>query len=187
MNPLDSYLNRVARHLVGVSAEVRRDVLRELRSNIEAQALEEGEDVAAIIERMGAPREAALSYKQLYGYSPGVKLLALVGSALLAFLSLPFSLGISDPLGTVWLSNAALVVLIILLVGVALRIGRRTAVVSGIAAAVVRLVGLGAGYVIMAPGLSTDPVASLAFILTTLAIAIVGLVAPSPSPTGGQG
>ncbi len=176
MTQLDRYLSEVARHLAGMSAKVRRDVLQELRSNIEAQATE-GEDIDSIIERMGSPREAAYSYKQLYGYGLGVKVLSVIGAAVLAFLSLPFTLDAAPALGTVWLSNAALVILILLLVGVGVRIGRKTSLTAGIGAAAVRFVGLGAGYALMASGLSYDPVASVAFVLTTVAIAIVGYVA----------
>ncbi len=181
MTELDRYLSQVSRHLAGMSAKVRRDVLQELRSNIEAQAMEEGGNIDSIIQRMGSPREAAYSYKQLYGYGLGVKVLSMIGAAVLAFLSLPFTLIAAPALGTVWLSNAALVILILLLVGVGVRIGRKTSLTAGIGAAAVRFVGLGAGYALMATGLSYDPVASVAFAVTTVAIAIVGYVV---SPRG---
>lgn len=177
MSPLDRYLNQVARHLAGMSAKVRRDVLQELRSNIEAQSMEEGGDLDAIIERMGSPREAAYSYKQLYGYGLGVKVLSVIGAAALAFLSLPFTFDTAPALGTVWLSNAALVILILLLVGVGVRIGKRTSITAGIGAAAVRFAALAVGFAFMASGLSYDPIASVAFILTTAAIAVVGYVA----------
>lgn len=177
MSALDRYLSQVSRHLVGMSAKVRRDVLQELRSNIEAQALEEAEEVGTIIERMGPPKETAQSFRQLYGYGPGVKLLFVIAAAVLAFLSLPFSLDTLPPLGTEWLANAALVILILLLAGVGVRIGQRTAMVAGLGAAAVRFVSLGAGFATMAQGLSYDPIASVAFVLTTIAIVAVGYIA----------
>lgn len=179
MKELDRYLGQVSRHLVGLPSRVRRDVIQELRSHIQAQADAEGGDLGAVVERLGPPRETAQSYVQLYGYGVLPKVLALVLALLLSVLTLPFHLGLAAVLGSVPLANAALVALILLLVVVGLKLGSRVALVAGGGAAAVRLGGLGYGLASGASEVSNDPIALAAFVLTTALVAIAGwIVAP---------
>ncbi|MDX1534713.1 MAG: hypothetical protein R3291_03740, partial [Thermoplasmata archaeon] len=138
---MDRYIGQVARHLAGISGKHRQDVLLELRSNIMAQAEAEGGDVASVVARLAPARETAQSYIDLYGYGFLPKLLAFLVAAGLAFLTLPFALVPSDVLGTAWLSNLALVVLLLFLIGVGLRLGRSVALTAGLGVAAVRFGG----------------------------------------------
>lgn len=174
---VDRYIGQVARHLVGLSGKTRQDVLLELRSNIVAQAEAEGNGVQVVVDRMGDARQTAQSYIDLYGYGLGPKILALLIAAGLAFLTLPFALAASNVLGTAWLSNLGLVLLLLVLIGVGLKLGRDAALMAGIGAAAVRFGGLGAGLATSAPGLVVQPIALLAFVLTTLALAFAGYLA----------
>ncbi|MFQ5552143.1 MAG: hypothetical protein ACE5EW_00215 [Thermoplasmata archaeon] len=173
---VDRYIGQVARHLAGISGRHRQDVLLELRSNIMAQAEVEGEGVQGVVERMGPPRATAQSYIDLYGYSLVPKVLAVVVAAGLAFLTLPFAVLPSEVLGTAWLSNLTLVLLLLILIGVGLKLGREVALMAGLGVAIVRFGGLGAGLAASVPGVA-QPVAFLAFVLTTLAIAFAGFLA----------
>ncbi|MFQ5986566.1 MAG: hypothetical protein ACE5KQ_04350 [Thermoplasmata archaeon] len=173
---VDRYIGQVARHLAGISGRHRQDVLLELRSNIMAQAEAEGEGVQDVVERMGPPRATARSYIDLYGYSLGPKVLALVAAAGLAFLTLPFAVIPSDVLGTAWLSNLTLVLLLLFLIGVGVKLGREAALMAGLGVAIVRFGGLGAALAASVPGVA-QPVALLAFVLTTLATAFAGFLA----------
>lgn len=173
---VDRYIGRVARHLVGLSGRHRQDVLLELRSNILAQAEAEGGGVSSVVERLAPARETAQSYIDLYGYGLMPKILAFVVAAGLAFLTLPFALVPSNVLGTAWLSNLALVLLLLFLIGVGLKLGRGVALAAGVGVALVRLGGLGAGLVGSVPGVA-QPIALLAFLLTTLALTFAGFLA----------
>ncbi|MFQ5908291.1 MAG: hypothetical protein ACE5JE_05640 [Thermoplasmata archaeon] len=173
---VDRYIGQVARHLVGISSKHRQDVLLELRSNIMAQAEADGDGFHVVVEGMGPARVTAQSYIDLYGYGLLPKVLASVIAAGLAFLTLPFSLTPSDVLGAAWLSNLILVLLLLFLIGVGMRLGREAALMAGLGVALVRFGGLGAGLAAAVPGVA-NPVALLAFVLTTFAIAFAGLIA----------
>lgn len=181
---VDRYIGRVARHLVGLSGKHRQDLLLELRSNIMAEA--EGGDVSGVVERLAPARETAQSYIDLYGYGLLPKALAFLVAAGLAFLTLPFALVPSSILGTTWLSNLALVLLLMFLIGVGLKLGRPVALAAGLGVAAVRFGGLGAGLAASVPDVA-QPAALLAFVLTTLALAFAGfLAAPRrPGPEAG--
>ncbi|MEE9236893.1 MAG: hypothetical protein V3U52_03815, partial [Thermoplasmata archaeon] len=137
----------------------------------------EGGDIDAVIEKMVNPRETARSYVQLYGYGLGIKVLASVVAAVMAFLTLPFSLGSPAMLGTVWMSNASLILLILFLIGVGVKLGPRAAIAVGATASAARFLALGVAFALSLPGLVTEPVAILAFALTTVAVALVGYLA----------
>ncbi len=177
MNSLDRYLGQVSRHLMGLSKKLRQDVLMELRSHIVSRTEVEGGDIDAVIEKMVNPRETARSYVQLYGYGLGIKVLASVVAAVMAFLTLPFSLGSPAMLGTVWMSNASLILLILFLIGVGVKLGPRAAIAVGATASAARFLALGVAFALSLPGLVTEPVAILAFALTTVAVALVGYLA----------
>ncbi len=187
MNSLDRYLSQVSRHLVGLPAKLRQDVLMELRTHIMAQVEAEGGEVSAVVERMGSPRVTARSYIQLYGYGVGLKVVAVIAAAALAFLTLPFSLGSPDFLGSVWMSNASLIILIFLLIGIGLKVGARAALAAGIGVSAARFAALGIAMALSLPGLSTEPVAILAFALTTIAIAFVGYLAAPREKAAAEG
>lgn len=174
---VDRYISQVARHLVGLSGRHRQDVLLELRSNIVAQVEAEGGGVQSVVERMGPARQTARSYIDLYGYGVAPKVLALLVATGLGFLTLPFALTASNLLGTAWLSSLSLVVLLLFLIGVGTKLGRDVALTAWVGVAAVRFGGLGAGLANAAPGLVTEPVAILAFALTTLALAFAGYLA----------
>lgn len=176
---MDRYIGRVARHLVGLSGKHRQDVLLELRSNIMAEA--EGGDVSGVVERLAPARETAQSYIDLYGYGLLPKALAFLVAAGLAFLTLPFALVPSSILGTTWLSNLALVLLLMVLIGVGLKLGRPVALAAGLGVAAVRLGGLGPALAASVPDVA-QPAALLAFVLTTLALAFAGFLAAPRRP-----
>lgn len=179
---LDRYLSQVGRHLVGLPAKLREDVLLELRSNILAQAQDEGAALGELVEKMGPPKATARSFLQLYGYGTGIKLLASLAASALAFLTVPFAPVSSAILGTAWLANASLLVLILLLVLVGVRMGRKAALPAGFAAAGARFVALGIGLSNAVPELATEPVAILVFTLTTVALAFAGTLAAPRAP-----
>jgi uncharacterized membrane protein len=182
MNALERYLSQVSRHLVGLPAKLRQDVILELRSHILEQAESEGGEVHVVVQRMGPPKETARSYIQLYGYGAGLKVLAVLAAATLAFLTLPFSIGSPAFLGTVWMSNASLILLIIFLIGVGIKIGSRAALAAGASVAAARFLALGIALVLGSPGLVVEPVAIAAFVLTTVAVALVGYMAAPRAP-----
>ncbi len=180
---LDRYLGQVSRHLMGLSPKLRGDVLMELRSHILSQSEAEGAGVDAVIDKMGSPKDTARSYVQLYGYGIGMTTLVAVVSAVVAFLSLPFSLGPSTILGRPEVANTTLILLILFLIIVGAKMGGRTGLVAGGLASVVRFGALGIAYVQEVPSLVTEPVAILAFGVTTVALAFVGyLAAPRQTP-----
>ncbi len=179
---VDRYIGQVARHLAGISGKHRQDVLLELRSNIMAQAEADGDGFQVVVERMGPARATARSYIDLYGYGLVPKVLAVVIATALAFLTLPFALIPSDVLGAAWLANLALVVLLLFLIGVGMKLGREVALMAGLGVALVRFGGLGAGLAAAVPGVA-DPIALLAFVLTTLAIAFAGFLAAPRKPS----
>lgn len=177
MNSVDRYISQVSRHLMGLSANVRQDVLMELRSHILAQSETEAGDVDAIIQKMGPPKETARSYIQLYGYGAGIKVLVVAVSAFLASLTLPFSLGSSGVLGASGVSSATLVLLMVFLIFIGMKVGSGPALAAGVAASVTRFFLWGAAFAASSPALATEPVAILPFVLTTVAIAFVGYLA----------
>ncbi len=177
MNSLDRYLGQVSRHLMGLSKKLRQDVLMELRSHIVSRTEAEDGDVDAVIEKMVAPRETARSYVQLYGYGLGIRVLTASISAVIAFLTLPFSLGSPDVLGTVWMSNSSLILLILFLIGVGIKVGPRAALAAGATASAARFLALGIAFALSLPGLLTEPAAILAFTLTTVAVGFIGYLA----------
>lgn len=184
MNALERYLSQVSRHLVGLPAKLRHDVILELKSHILSQAEAEGGKIQAIVERMGPPKETARSYIQLYGYGTGLKVLAVLAASILAFLTLPFSVGSPAFLGTVWMSNASLVILIIFLIGIGVKVGSKAALAAGASVAAARFLSLGIALSIGSPGVVAEPVAIAAFTLTTVAVALVGyMAAPRERPT----
>ncbi|MFQ5919806.1 MAG: hypothetical protein ACE5I4_07165 [Thermoplasmata archaeon] len=179
---VDRYIGQVARHLAGISGKHRQDVLLELRSNIMAQAEAEGGDVTMVVERLAPARETAQSYIDLYGYGLLPKLLAFLLAAGLAFLTLPFALLPSSILGTAWLSNLALVILLLFLIVVGLKLGRPVALAAGVGVAAVRFGGLTVALVGSVPDVA-QPAALLAFVLTTVALAFAGFIAAPRRPT----
>ncbi|MCJ2531093.1 MAG: hypothetical protein LN413_02075 [Candidatus Thermoplasmatota archaeon] len=176
---VDRYIGRVARHLVGLSGKHRQDVLLELRSNIMAEA--EGGDISSVVERLAPARETAHSYIDLYGYGVLPKALAFLVAAGIAFLTLPFALVPSSILGTTWLSNLSLVLLLLFLIGVGLKLGRPVALAAGLGVAAIRLGGLVAALAASVPDVA-QPAALLAFVLTTLALAFAGFLAAPRRP-----
>lgn len=182
---LDRYLSRVGRHLMGLSADRRQDVLLELRSNILAQAEAEGTPVDELVAQMGSPKATARSFVRLYGYGTGAKALMALGAAALAFLTVPFAPVESSVLGTVWLANASLLGVILLLVLAGVRMGQEVALTTGIVAAGARFAALGMGLRSGAQELATEPVALLVFVATTVVLAFAGvLAAPAPQEAG---
>jgi uncharacterized membrane protein len=184
MSALERYLSQVSRHLVGLPAKLRQDVIMELRSHILAQVESEGGEVQTVVQRMGPPKETARSYIQIYGYGTGLKVLAVLAASILAFLTLPFSVGSPAFLGTVWMSNASLVVLIIFLIGVGVKVGSKAALAAGTSVAAARFLALGIALALGSPGVVTEPAAIAAFTLTTVAVALVGyMAAPREKPS----
>lgn len=174
--PLDRYLSQVSRHLLGLSPKLREDVILELRSHILSQSEAEGAGVESIIERMGSPKETARSYIQLYGYGAGMKVLAALGAAALAFLTLPFALASPSFLGTAAVSSTALVLLIVFLIVVGARLSGGAALAAGATASAVRFLALGLGFLQAIPSL-TEGAAILAYVVTSVVLIFVGYLA----------
>ncbi len=89
----EDYLKRVRRALWKIDAERRKEIILELREDIEAR-LSEGEKLNSILKDMPRPKILAKEYVEIYGFSMQVKVLFVLLSAIISLFTisvLPFT------------------------------------------------------------------------------------------------
>jgi hypothetical protein len=138
---MEAYLSKVRLWMFGMPKKAKNGIIDELRSHImdSIQAIGGTSAIEAILEGMDSPRRTAKRYRSIYGFSLPFKILFVLITIFLSFWTVPIWEIVSPGFSTTFV----FLVLLIFLLWVGIKAGKRMALVAGISSLLTRFIVLG--------------------------------------------
>jgi len=144
MTSSEAYLAEVRRAMVGMSASIREDILRELRGHISDSSAANGGDLEMSIASLGPAREVGRHYRDVYGYGTGYRVLFAAIAFLLAVPSVPILVVGAEFLFPFSLSLVFVLGAAMWILWVSVNAGSRAGILAGVAGLSGRLIAFAA-------------------------------------------
>lgn len=161
---VEEYLNKVKFYLTGISGKEKKKILAELNAELIDLAKDGGFE--NVIKEFGNPKDLALKYKKIYGYSAEFKVLLILFGAILSFFTIP----LESNLKMVMFSTIILAIVFVYLGYVSLNISGNLGLLTGIFSAISR------GVAFMLMPFTIDAIDILIFITVSIIIIVAGFI-----------
>ncbi len=173
MTSIDRYVSEVRRHMVGMDAAVREDILRELRSHIAESTRANGGDVDRALAQMDPPARIGREYRSVYGYGRAFKILFVTVALVLSIPTVPVLGQAEAGLVPFAYSVPFLVAGIAWLLWVSVRAGSRVGLIAGAGACASRFAAFGV-VALTQPGATTFEGGLVLFVAVSAALVVLG-------------
>lgn len=132
MKEIDEYLKKVKFCLFGISSKEKEKILAELSADLTELANEKGFENA--IKEFGNPKNLAMKYKRIYGYSKEFKAIFILIGVVLSFFTVPLENCMEWIIG----SSIILVIAFTYLIYISINIGSNFGLLVGLFSGVAR-------------------------------------------------